>query len=393
MRNLVILGGYGNFGKRIAQHLCQHKTKTIYIAGRNQAKAEAACASLSELTDHQKLIPLKLNTEGLDFMSSLKAVSPDILIHTAGPFQRQHYHVPQACIDADCHYIDLADDRRFVCDIGQLNQQAKDKNLLVVSGASSVPGLSSTVISQLALEYKSLETIDIAIAPGNKAERGMATLTGILSYTGHPFASFIDGQWQTIYGWMSSRQIDFGESVGKRWLANVDVPDLELFPGFYAGIKTVRFQAGLELALLHRTMEMMAWLAKKKWVKNWAPLAPLIFKISQGFNFFGSDIGGMRVQLDGINHNNQQQQTQWTLIAENGIGPFIPTFPSIILANKLIAGDITDYGAKPCLNLFSLTEFDFIAGPLGIYNKTIRENITQPVSPLTAANPTGANRG
>ena len=47
VRRILVLGGYGNFGKRIAESLCGIKDITIIIAGRNSKKAEKLCHELS----------------------------------------------------------------------------------------------------------------------------------------------------------------------------------------------------------------------------------------------------------------------------------------------------------------------------------------------------------
>jgi saccharopine dehydrogenase-like NADP-dependent oxidoreductase len=299
----------------------------------------------------------------------LKDINPDLVIHTSGPFQGQDYRVPLACIEARSHYIDLADDRRFVCDISKLDAKAKEKGVLLVSGASSVPGLSSTVIDSFINQFDHLEKIDFAIAPGNKAERGEATVRGILSYTGHSFNVLREGQWVSRYGWMSARQLNFGKEIGKRWLANVDVPDLELFPNRYKTVKKVKFQAGLELAFLHLAMVFMAWMAKVGLIKDWSNLTGLIFKSSELFKNLGTDVGGMKIDLMGRNKKQQIKRISWTLVAKDGVGPYIPTLSAIIIAKKLITGKIESRGATACLGLFNLKEFDKEALPLGIYHK------------------------
>ena len=291
-KSVLILGGYGNFGKRIVENLLDLEDITLLIAGRHKNKAEQLIEQFQAGSQaNLKAIGLDINKP--DFESRLKELSPDIVIHTSGPFQGQDYRVPEACIKAGAHYVDLADDRRFVCDIKKLDDQAKQNNVLIVSGASSVPGLSSTVMDHYHDQYSVINDINIAIAPGNKAERGEATVRGILSYTGHPFSVFQNGQWQKVFGWMQARREDFGEFVGKRWLANVDVPDLELFPERYSVKRSVRFQAGLELSYLHLSMVAMAYLAKIKLVKNWSPLTKLIIKTSELFLPFGTDDGAM----------------------------------------------------------------------------------------------------
>lgn len=370
IKTILILGGYGNFGKRISESLAKQSNICLLIAGRNLGKAEQLCKKLASENTAAELKPVALDIFNEDFSRQLKALSPFLVIHTSGPFQGQDYRVPQACIDAGAHYIDLADDRRFVCDIIKLDEQAKAKDILVVSGASSVPGLSSTVIDHYTKEFSQIDSIDIAIAPGNRAERGEATVKAILSYTGHAIKIFENGEWINKFGWMSPHKIDFGNTVGKRLLANVDVPDLELFPVRYAPVRSVNFQAGLELSFLHWTMVGMAWLAKKGIVKNWSLLVKPIVATSNWFINLGSDIGGMMIKISGVDANQQPKEILWRLTAEHGVGPYIPTLSAIILAQQLIEGTSFTPGASPCLGLYSLADFDARAKTWGIYHQT-----------------------
>ena len=152
-------------------------------------------------------------------------------------------------------------------------------------------------------------------------------------------------------------------------MANVDIPDLELFPARYQTRQLVQFQAGLELPVLHFGMVLMAYLAKKGWIKDWSKYSRTIFASSQCFKRLGTDIGGMQIELAGVNHQGEQQTTIWTLSAKDNIGPYIPTLSAIIVAKKLMDGSLTQRGAMPCLGLFSLQEFDQEALPLGIRHK------------------------
>lgn len=371
-KKVLILGGYGNFGKRIAENLSAMQNVTLFIAGRNADKADALCCRLRDAGAVADLVPTVLDIDAPDFAQQLLTLCPNVVIHTGGPFQGQDYRVPNACIAAGSHYIDLADGRRFVCDITELDSFAREKNVLVVSGASSVPGLSSAVIDQYYPEFSSLDSIDFAIAPGNQAERGYATVDAILSYTGHAFPTWVEGQWQQRYGWGNSRVLDFGSVIGRRPTANVDIPDLELFPARYSEVKTVLFQAGLELPILHYGMASMAWLARKKWVKNWANYTRPIMRASRWFERLGTDIGGMRIVMSGTDRDGQSLSIEWRLTATDGIGPYIPTLSAIILAKKLLSDidALPQRGAMPCLGLFTVADFDDEALPLGITHRT-----------------------
>ncbi len=376
MKKVIVLGGYGNFGKRIVENLTSIEDITILIAGRNLSKSSALASKL-ESASVAKLEPLVIDIFADDFKERLATLSPHLVIHTSGPFQGQDYRVPKACIECGAHYIDLADDRRFVCDIGELDKQAKDKGVLIVSGASSVPGLSSAVVERYQSQFSTIDSINLAIAPGNKAERGLATVEAILSYTGHPLNVFKEGRWQDVYGWMDSKVNDFGGFVGKRHLANVDVPDLELFPSRYGVTQQVSFQAGLELPILHKTMVGMAYLSKIGLVKNWAPLSKAIVSTSNVFLPFGSDKGAMEVLVCGKDNAGNAKKVKWTLYAPKGNGPYIPTLSTIILARKLLSSDKQssqqETGAKPCAGMFELSEFDTYFDALGIHYEETSE--------------------
>ena len=73
--------------------------------------------------------------------------------------------------------------------------------------------------------------------------------------------------------------------------------------------------------------------------------------------FLGSDRGAMFVQLSGTGPDGEALDRSWELIANEGVGPFIPATPAVILAKRLAAGTLTARGAMPCVGLFSLGDF------------------------------------
>ena len=111
----------------------------------------------------------------------------------------------EACPRQGCHYIDLADARAFVAGIGRFDKEARQKNLLIVSGASSVPCLTAALIDDYRPRFASLQTVDYGVSAAQQTNRGLATLSAILSYVGKPFTSLIDGRRATVYGWQGLR--------------------------------------------------------------------------------------------------------------------------------------------------------------------------------------------
>ncbi|MEX2352722.1 MAG: saccharopine dehydrogenase, partial [Gammaproteobacteria bacterium] len=217
-----------------------------------------------------------------------------------------------------------------------------------------------------------LNEIQFAIVPGSNVDLGEATLKGILSHIGRPFKTWEEGKYTLRNGWMDIRRMDFGVTLGKRWLANVDIPDLELFPSRYPGVQTVRFQAGHELSVIHLSLALMAYLSKHKLVSHWERFSSPIFNLSRHIKKLGSDTGGMVIQLDGMNKEGSKQKIIWRLLAKSGAGPRIPTISAIILANRILDGKLTEHGARPCLGMYHLDEFFTIARNWGIYEEVER---------------------
>ena len=355
MRRVVVLGGYGNFGRRLCEALITNERVQLVIAGRDLKRATAYAQQLAQ--DHQRDVQSQRIDLAQDPVDQIAASEPDIVVHTAGPFQGQDLRVPQACIVAGSHYVDLADDRAFVTGISALDASARAHDVLLISGASSVPALSSAIVDAHVSEFRRLERIETLIVPGNRADRGKATVAGILSYLGHPYLRLIDGEWASVFGWMDHRTVEFGDTLGRRYVANVDVPDLELFPRRYASVTDVNFQAGLELGVLHHAMVLMARLRKRRLVPTWSNFTTQVYALSRLFDRFGSSTGGMRVTLSGSSTEQKPLQVRWTLIARNGVGPFVPIIPTAICVQKLIDGGLAQRGAMPCLNLITLDEF------------------------------------
>lgn len=78
----------------------------------------------------------------------------------------------------------------------------------------------------------------------------------------------------------------------------------------------------------------------------------------------------MQINLAGRDNHQEPKHIKWTLCAKDGIGPYIPTISAIIIAKKLISGDLNTTGAMPCLGMYTLREFDKEATELGIYHQT-----------------------
>lgn len=345
---VLILGGYGNFGKRIAEALTRSGVPVI-IAGRDAARADACAADLpAGLAEAASFDARQMLGE------QLTRLRPGVVVNTCGPFQTSTYDIAECCIEASVHYIDLADGRDFVTGISALEGRARAKGVAVVSGASTVPGLSSAVIEHFRGEFSSLDALRFGISPGQGAERGLATTQGIMTYVGKPLRAFA-GDEAPSYGWQGLYRQDF-PVLGPRWMANCDIPDLDLLPAIY-GFRSIRFSAGLEIAPLHLGLWALSWAVRLGLPLNLPGRAAWLLKASNLFDRFGSADGGMFMILHGLDHAGRALTRRWFMIAKDGEGPRIPTVPAIVLARKAARRQLAFTGARACVGLVTLDEY------------------------------------
>ena len=352
MHTVLVLGGYGYFGTIISRLLARHSDLRVLIGGRNLQRAHQCAEALGKST----VSGVQIDYTSSNFVHELLQLKVDTVIHTAGPFQGQNYSVAQHCIKARCHYIDIADSRAFVSGIYQLDKYALAKNVLVASGASSVPSLAAAVVDHFLPEFSRLDEIRHGISAGSKTP-GLATIQGVLGYCGQPFRRYENGNWRIVHGWQGLHKRHFPSPIGKQWMGNCDVPDLELFPHRYPSVHTVTFHAGLEIATSHLATWGLSWLARGRLVGNAARFGRRLKTLSEKMEQRGQGNSAMHIELNGLDQAGRPYNRAWHLVARNGHGIHIPCAVASLLARKLALGEISKRGATPCLDLFALYEY------------------------------------
>ncbi len=343
-----MLGGTGNFGARICRTLAEDADLEVVAAARG-ATAQ-----------------LRIDADAPDFASRLKAAAPDVVIHCAGPFQGQDYRVALAALEAGAHYLDLADGRDFVARFAQaVHRQAIASGRVALSGASTLPALSSAVVDDLAGRFGRIDELHVAIAPGQRGQRGAATIAAVLGYCGRAFKWLSDGEWRDAWGWQELRRLRFA-GAGVRWAAACDVPDLELFPDRYRSLRTMQFRAALEFSVQHFALWLAAGLRRcgiPLALERWS--APLD-RAAAALGGLAGDKGGMLVSVVGEKRDGARARIEWHLTVAASKGPEIPSLPAILLARRLAKGQLAKAGAFACMGFLRLADFEPEFRRLGI---------------------------
>jgi hypothetical protein len=352
---VLVLGGYGAFGTRLTRLLAAAPALTVHVAGRHLEAAERLCRSVGERT-----VPVALDRDALPAVEAfLRAQKPRVVIDATGPFQGRDQRLPELVASHGAHWIDLADAREYVTGIGRLHEHARAHDVLVTSGASTMPALSVAVVDRLLDDLDALESISIGLSPGLRSPRGLATIRSILSYCGRPIPGVAGGKPVVRRGWGDLRRYRYPSPVGGRWLSNVDLPEAEILTQRYPGVDTLELQAGLELSVLHLGLSFASALVARGWLRSLEPAAGTARRVAGLLHPLGSHAGAMHVVVRGA-RGGRRVARHWALVAENGDGPFVPASIASVLTKRLC--EVTGYeplparGAAPCVGLIQVED-------------------------------------
>ncbi len=351
---VAVVGATGVFGSRLADLLARDGHAVIAVGRRGPVRADR-------------------NGD----LSALWAALPEAVVDAAGPFHAggtAPYRLAQACIAHGVHYLDLADDAAFCAGTAVLDTAAKAAGVVVLSGVSSVPALSSAAVASLAAGMTEIDVIDMAILPGNRAPRGRAVVQGILARAGLQFRGWVDGHAVSQRNWSDPE--GYGLAPGMLRVGyQIEVPDQRLFPAAF-GARTVIFRAGLELAVMGRGL---AALSRLRGALGFGMPAWLVAAIHRGAALlapFGTDAGGMAVSVTGRAAGGWVRR-DWRLVVPQGEGPYVPGVAARAALRDIAA--ITP-GARPAVAVLSLDACEAAMAGLAV----AIERAETPVVPLFA---------
>jgi len=370
MSVVLVIGGYGGFGARLSRRLA-NAGHDVIVAGRDLRKAQLFCESLPGARAAR--IDRAAVAEAID------QLRPDVVADASGPFQNADYSVARACVEARIHYVDLADARDFVAGIGALDDAARAAGVCVISGASSVPALSGAVARKLSEGMQEVRLVEIAISSTSRATSGDAVVKAILSYVGSPVRLWRGGRWVSVLGWGEPRRVNFAvpgrKPLNGRMVQVADVPDLETLPPALPGNPSVVFRAGGELTIGNQSLRVLGLLVQGGFMRSLSPLAPFLIWAARKTSGWGVDASAMSMRVVGFEAQKTHGgalaavEKTWTLVAEEGHGPEIPTMALPLCVEAILDGRVAS-GARHAGGVLTLEDFEPGFAALSISHET-----------------------
>jgi hypothetical protein len=262
----VVFGGYGTFGRIVARELADRGI-CVTIAGRNQAQAKAFAESLGP--GHKGL-----EADVTDSNSCRQVLqNQNVAVNCAGQFTPSARALLGACLEQNCHYVDIADDRDYTNVVRGMGENFRTQNLAAIHGCSSLPGISGALALIAKNGSQELpERARVTLFIGNDNPKGWAAIDSLVHGLGKP----IRAPQGIIKGFRDREVVTLPPPFGRRAVFNFDSPEYDLFPDLL-GVQSVVVKVGFEFrptnyvfALLAargltfgtKTTNVFAWLGK-----------------------------------------------------------------------------------------------------------------------------------
>ncbi|MFN7571778.1 MAG: DUF4166 domain-containing protein [Betaproteobacteria bacterium] len=370
---ILLVGGYGTFGSRLARLLADDPRLTLLIGGRSLARAQAFCTPLGSTA--AGIVPAQFDRDRA-LATQLARWAPTCVVDASGPFQAYGdapYRLVEACIDAGIPYLDLADSADFVAGIGRLDRRARAAGVFALSGLSTFPALSAAAARSLATGLAEVETVVGGAAPSPRVQVGGNVIRAIAGYAGRPVMQWRGGQASRAWPFTESRHFVIAPPgqvpLRRRLFALVEVPDSRLLPLLWPRLREVWIGAGTAPQLWLRLLIALAWLVRARVLPSLRPAAAAMHFAMRRLRW-GEHRGGMFIEVQGRDAAGRARSRAWHLLAEGDSGPFVPTLAAAAVVQRLLTGQQPAAGARAATAELELADFEPWFDRLAIHTGT-----------------------
>jgi len=278
---IAVFGGYGTFGAHASRALAAAGLP-LRIAGRDGGRARIFAAGLGK--GHEGVA-----ADAGDPASCIRALTGvRVAVSCAGPFSILGTALPESCLAAGAHYVDIADDREWNARLRSWDSRFLDRGLTAAVGCSSLPGISGALAVVAAKRLSSVARARVTLFIGNRNPKGKAAIRSAAAQLGKIFPAP-----QGLLRGLAGREIvDLPPPFGARAVYDLESPELDLFVALL-GAREVRVKVGFELPLANISMAALARLGPR--------FGGLVLKtvtpVARGLSRFGHSGGFVKVEL------------------------------------------------------------------------------------------------
>jgi saccharopine dehydrogenase (NAD+, L-lysine-forming) len=237
---VVVVGGYGNAGRRIVELPLRHTDRPVVVAGRDIARAEAFASSLADprvgaaradATDPASLGRLLDGAEALVIAAG-----------TSGTWRV----TAEAALVAGCHQLDIQIGSAKNAGLRGLEVRAREAGVCIVTDCGFHPGVPAAMVRAVVGDRPGLARAVVSswialdwAALGAFSESTVAEM--VQEFADYRYEAFVDGRWVSPRG---TRSVVFPEPVGRQRVAAMGLDEMRAVVDALPGLREAGFYVG-----------------------------------------------------------------------------------------------------------------------------------------------------
>tara|TARA_B100001939_G_scaffold86036_1_gene73650 strand:+ start:4479 stop:5582 length:1104 start_codon:yes stop_codon:yes gene_type:complete len=283
---ILIVGGYGQVGRSIAERLAPLFPGRVTVAGRNLDKAMALAAAIGHGAEGR----------AVDIFSAASNAALDGVVLAVVCLDQLETRFAEQCLSRGIHYVDISADYDFLSQVEMLDSLARQHGATATISVGVAPGLTNLLAARAREMLEKIERVDILLEFGLGDHHGQAAVEWMFDNLDATYEVCENGQPKPVrsFGESLDMRLPGQSSARPAWRFNfsdqhvigrtLDVPSVSTWVRFENRFSTWLFakfsQAGLG-RLLHR--------------RRWRAIAVWLFMNVH----MGSDVCGIAVQATG----------------------------------------------------------------------------------------------
>lgn len=226
--SILIVGGYGEVGRRLAAQLEATEPNRVIVAGRHPEQANGMPARRIDVDDPASI---ELALEGVDVVVAC--------------VRQREPHLLRAAIRCGIAYTSIAPPWMAWSETEPLRAEAKRTGARVVLAAGLEPGITSVLVRVAADRLGQVDAVETALLLGLGDAYGADSMAFILEEVGERYSIVVDGRPQAANAFERSKLVAFPAPVGLRRAYTMPFRDQLYYPATL-GTKTAIARIALD---------------------------------------------------------------------------------------------------------------------------------------------------
>ncbi|MCK4365315.1 MAG: saccharopine dehydrogenase NADP-binding domain-containing protein [Thermoplasmatales archaeon] len=188
-KTIGVLGASGAVGKKLTKELLGNAKNNVIVAGRKEKKLQEIYNKFDKIID--------ICSVDAGSKKSLKKFYSkiDMVVNCSGPVHTFKTLPAEAAIEETIPYVESGMSILNECDknIQEIDQNTKEKGILMITGAGTFPGLSRVLLELASRRFVKVDNVKVSAIFNDPLSMGSAV--DLLSESRKPIEVFENGQW------------------------------------------------------------------------------------------------------------------------------------------------------------------------------------------------------